>query len=119
MPVPLDALVAALVAKLDDDLLEDWEERAAIMEFDAQLPRGHAECLAMIDLLCRHPEVLLPTVTVLQLVRDGTTDWAIATDVTQACQRLAAMTTEPIHLQRLCDVLTEQFDGLALLTNFE
>lgn len=58
MPVPIDALVAVLVSKLDDDLREAWEERASIMEFDALLPRGHAECLAMLDLLCRHPELL-------------------------------------------------------------
>lgn len=58
MPVPDDALVAVLVSKLDDDLREDWEERASIMQFDALLPKGYAECLAMLDLLCRHPEVL-------------------------------------------------------------
>jgi len=58
MPVPNDALVAVLVSKLDENLREDWEERASIMQFDALLPKGHAECLAMLDLLCRHPEIL-------------------------------------------------------------
>ncbi len=28
------------------DLVEQWEERAAIMEYDGRLPRAEAECLA-------------------------------------------------------------------------
>lgn len=59
MPAPNDALVAVLVSMLDNELREDWEERASIMQFDALLPKGYAECLAMLDLLCRHPEILL------------------------------------------------------------
>lgn len=55
---PTDAIVADIVSKLDDDLREDFEERSAIIEFDGRLQRAHAECLALIDLLRRHPEVL-------------------------------------------------------------
>ena len=40
MPIPTDSLVAVLVSKLDDNLLEDWEERASIMQFDALLSKG-------------------------------------------------------------------------------
>ena len=56
---PTDAIVADIVNQLDDDLHEDFEERSAIIEFDGQLQRAHAECLALIDLLRRHPEVLI------------------------------------------------------------
>ena len=42
---PTDAIVADIVSKLDDDLREDFEERAGIIEFDGNLSRGHAECL--------------------------------------------------------------------------
>ena len=56
---PTDVIVADIVSKLDDDLREDFEERAAIIEYDGQLQRAHAECLALIDLLRRHPEVLI------------------------------------------------------------
>ena len=52
---PTDPLVAELVERLDDALREEFEERAAIMQFDGQLPRSHAECLALLDLLRRHP----------------------------------------------------------------
>ena len=56
---PTDAIVADIVNQLDDDLREDFEERAAIIEYDGQLQRAHAECLALIDVLRRHPEVLI------------------------------------------------------------
>ena len=55
---PTDVIVADIVSKLDDDLREDFEERSAIIEFDGRLQRAHAECLALNDLLRRHPEVL-------------------------------------------------------------
>jgi hypothetical protein len=55
MDTPINPLVAEIVAKLNDRLREDFEERAAIMEFDAELPRDHAECLALLDVLNRHP----------------------------------------------------------------
>jgi hypothetical protein len=59
MPTPLDPLVAEVVSQLDADLREDFEERAGIIEFDANLPRAHAECLALLNVLLRHPECLL------------------------------------------------------------
>ena len=58
MQIPRDALVADLVRLLNDNQREDFEERAAIIEFDAGLPRGHAECLALLDVLRRNPGVL-------------------------------------------------------------
>jgi hypothetical protein len=54
----MDALVADMVRLLDANQREDFEERAAIIEFDANLPRGHAECLALLDVLRRNPVVL-------------------------------------------------------------
>ena len=56
---PTDAIVADIVNQLDDDLREDFEERSGIIEFEAKVPRAHAECLALIDVLRRHPEVLI------------------------------------------------------------
>jgi hypothetical protein len=67
----MDPLVADIVSTLDPNLREDFEERAAIMEFDANLERAHAECLALIDLLHRHPAVLTG-VTVMQVDVDST-----------------------------------------------
>ena len=58
---PTDPIVATIVNQLDADLREDFEERAGIIEFEAQIPRAHAECLALLDVLRRHPEVLTAT----------------------------------------------------------
>ena len=55
---PMDQLVADMVNGLDADLREEFEERAGIIEFDGQLPRAHAECLALLNVLYRHPNVL-------------------------------------------------------------
>ena len=55
MPTPQNPLVAEMVAKLNASLREDFEERAAIMEFDGNLQRDHAECLALLDVLHRYP----------------------------------------------------------------
>ena len=55
---PLDALVADMVNLLDDNQREEFEERAGIIEFEAKVPRAHAECLALLAVLRRHPSVL-------------------------------------------------------------
>lgn len=48
---PSDETLAALVALLSDDLFELWEERAAVLEFDAGLSRDLAEARAYLYVL--------------------------------------------------------------------
>ena len=50
---PSDPLVAEMFDTLDDNLKEAFLERASIIEFDSNLPRAHAECLALICILTR------------------------------------------------------------------
>jgi hypothetical protein len=50
---PIDPFVAEMFDTLDDNLKEAFLERASIIEFDSNLPRAHAECLAMICILTR------------------------------------------------------------------
>ena len=78
---PTDPLVAELVERLDASQREAWEERAAIMQFDGQLSRGHAECRALLDVLHRHP---LAGISVLQIELDGCTEWVLTTDLDYA-----------------------------------
>lgn len=59
METPLDHIVAELVNQLSIEQREEFEERAGIIEFDAGKPRAHAECLALLDVLRRHPTVLM------------------------------------------------------------
>jgi len=51
--------VSDLIAQLNESLRELYEERAAILEFDAGLTRDHAECLALLNIYRDYPlEVL-------------------------------------------------------------
>ena len=112
---PTDPLVAELVTCLDDDLREDFEERAGIMEVDGQLPRAHAECLALLDLFRRHPSVL-SGVTVLEIELDGGTEWLLTTDLTYARRYLADVGGNEIAVRNLAEVLLTQYGGIAVLT---
>jgi len=47
-PVPVDQVVARFVAGLDADAREFFEERAAILEFEAGLARADAEQQAYV-----------------------------------------------------------------------
>ena len=58
MEIPIDPIVAEIVVLLDENLREAFEERAAIIEYEAGKARAHAECLALLLILRRHPEVL-------------------------------------------------------------
>ena len=44
---PIDPLVSEVYETLTVDLKEEFHERAAIIEFDSNLPREHAERMAM------------------------------------------------------------------------
>ena len=50
---PIDPLIHELYETLTDDLKEDFHERAAIIEFDSNLTREHAERLAMDSVLAK------------------------------------------------------------------
>jgi hypothetical protein len=53
---PLEPIVDALVARLDDNLREAFEERAGILTWEAGKPRELAEALALLDVIRLHPE---------------------------------------------------------------
>ena len=44
---PIDPLIYEIYETLTDNLKEEFHERAAIIEFDSNIPRDHAERLAM------------------------------------------------------------------------
>lgn len=53
------------------------------MQFDGNLARGHAECLALIDVLHRNPAVL-SGIFVLEVELDGATQWVVTTNLHRA-----------------------------------
>lgn len=114
METPLNPLVSDIVSKLDHNLREDFEERSAIMEFDAELPRAHAECLALLDVLQRNPAVLTG-VTVMQIAVNGMTQCWLVTDRVSARQHLSDIGGIEIGTCDLANVIDQQFSGIAVL----
>ena len=53
-PEPQDEIVAVLLQLLDEGQRDAFEERAGIIEFSAGLSRGHAECLALLEVIRGH-----------------------------------------------------------------
>jgi len=50
--------IQSVLDRLPEELLDAWEERAAIREFDGGFSRPHAEALALLDLIDDEPDVL-------------------------------------------------------------
>ena len=48
-------IVADFAALLDENLREAWEERAAVMQFEAGIPRDLAEALALLLVIRQFP----------------------------------------------------------------
>ena len=115
METPINALVADMVNMLGDRLREDFEERSAIMVFDAELPRDHAECLALLDVLRRHPSVLCG-VTVLRTVLNGYNLWLLTTDIDRARLHVADIGGTELVVCDLKDAIDQQFSGCAVLS---
>lgn len=54
-----DPIVSDFVNLLDANLREAWEERSAILEFDAGITRDLAEALAMLLVIRQYPKEVL------------------------------------------------------------
>ena len=108
-------IVADLLAYLDEHQHEQFQERAAIMEFEAGLDCQLAESLAMLDLLTLNPMVL-SGITVLQIELDGGTEWLVTTDLVFARQHLRDIQAKEVAMVSLADVLDRQYGGVAVLT---
>jgi len=118
MPTPLDPLVAEMVELLDANQREEFEERAGIVEFDGQLPRAHAECLALLVVLHRHPTALI-CATVLQVEIDGYLHWLLTANAENTRQYLAEIGGTGLCVVGLTDILNLNFGGTAWLVKGE
>ncbi len=110
MKKPMDELVADMVTVLDAGLREEFEERAAIMEFEGKLSLAHAECLALLNVLHRHPGALSGVI----LLQVGAARWLLTTDPDFVRRHQGA-----IGVRNLADVVREQYSGTAVLTPFD
>jgi len=114
MQTPAYRAVSTLVATFNTILREEFEERAGIIEFDGKLPRATAECLAILDVLKRHPSVLTGVIA-LQVRLDGAEHCVLTTDLDFAHRRLATLGATEIGTLDLRSVVAQQLGGLALL----
>jgi hypothetical protein len=108
-------MVADLVALLDDNLTEMFQERAAVREHEGGYVRGHAEALAMLDVLNRYPEAL-SGVTVFAFEIDGATHFVVTTDRDLGREHVEKK-GGAVRRADLAGVIRNQFDGVAALTN--
>ena len=58
-----DPIVSDFVNLLDANLREAWEERSAILEFDAGITRDLAEALALLLVIRQYPRELLTLIS--------------------------------------------------------
>ena len=58
-----DPIVSDFVNLLDANLWEAWEERSAILEFDAGITRDLAEALAMLLVIRQYPKDFLTLIS--------------------------------------------------------
>jgi hypothetical protein len=114
-PTPKDAIVIEMVDRLGADDREAFEERAAIIEYDGQLPRAHAECLALLEVLRRKVRAV-EGLQVLQIELDGGTEWLLTTDLAFAREHyLADIGGREVAVLAPADVVEEQYGGVAVL----
>lgn len=113
---PSFAIVAELVQQLKATHREDYEERAAIMQFEGELDRKLAEALALLDVLKRYPDALL-VLDLWVLTRSGETRYLLSQRDRLSADRLKAIgyaVSAPSSLEAL---LVAQFGGTAMLVH--
>jgi hypothetical protein len=57
----LRPFVGDVLERLDANQMEAWQERSAILEFEAGFSRALAEALALLELLLKQPTILKST----------------------------------------------------------
>lgn len=114
-PVPRDAAVARLVALLDEDRREAFEERAGILEFDARLPRDEAERQALIQTLARYGFPASPELCLIEVRVGDRTRWLLGPDDAPTRARLAGLGASVVSRAEPVSVLRRHFGGLAVL----
>ena len=114
---PLHPIVASMVAKLNSVLREDFEERAAIMEFEAGIDRAMAEALALLCVLHNHPACLQPLVA-LEVKLNGENRHLITSSLGDTQLRLEAMGGSIVRVLDPIELLRAEFLDAAWLMIF-
>ena len=102
-------IVTEILENLNADLREDFEERAAIMEFDGGLDRRLAEALALLCILHNHPRALVA----LEVQWNGEIQYLLTSSLGDAKLRLGG---DIVRILDPVDLLHREFNDLAQLT---
>ena len=111
----VDERVQELIDRMPEELLEAWEERSAIREYDGGFSRPHAEALALLDLLDDDPD-LLSNVRAYRVDVDDEPRYFV-TSSEQLLREHAAILGGDIAARRsVAWTVDEEFGGLAEIT---
>jgi 5'-deoxynucleotidase YfbR-like HD superfamily hydrolase len=115
MKKAVDERVQELIDRLPEELLEAWQERSAIREYDGGFSRPHAEALALLDLLESEPD-LLSNVRAYRVDVDDEPRF-FATSSEELLREHAELLGGEIAARRsVAWVLDEEYGGLAEIT---
>ena len=101
-----------LVNRLPEELIEAWQERAGIREYDAGLSRPHAEALALLDLLDNDPDVL-SNLRVAQIDVEDTPRYFVASSEELLREHAELLGGEIAARRSVAWTVDEEFGGLA------
>ena len=107
--------IQSVLDRLPEELLDAWEERAAIREFDGGFSRPHAEALALLDLIDDEPDVLSNVRAYQVDVADESRFFISSSE--ELLQECAGRLGSEISARRsVAWVLDEEYGGLAEIT---
>jgi hypothetical protein len=107
--------VQNIVERLPEDLLEAWEEKSGVIEFDAGYSRPHAEALALLDLIENEPDVL-SNLRAAQIDVEDTPRFFVASSQELLREHAELLGGEIAARRSVAWVLDEEYGGLAEFT---
>jgi len=110
----VDERVQQLIDRMPEELLEAWEERSAIREYDGGLSRPHAEALALLDLLDGEPD-LLSTVRAYRIDRDDEPRYFVSSSEQLLSEHAASLGGEIAARRSVAWTVDQEFGGMAEL----
>jgi hypothetical protein len=104
--------IQSVLDRLPEELLDAWEERAAIREFDGGFSRPHAEALALLDLIDDEPDVL-SNVRVARIEVDAEPRHFVASSEELLREHASLLGDEIAARRSVAWTVDEEFGGLA------
>ena len=110
----VDERVQELIDRLPEELLEAWQERSAIREYDGGFSRPHAEALAVLDLLDSDPD-MLSNLRVARIDVENTPRFFVASSEELLREHADLLGGEIAARRSVAWTVNEEFGGLAEL----